>query len=59
MAFLLGCLHLRPADAWAMTLLEYDAAWRGYCQANGIDTSRRGMTRDRLEELKRLYPDAA
>lgn len=51
-------MHLRPADAWAMTLLEYDAAWRGYCQANGINPAGRGVSRSRLEQLKAMYPDA-
>ena len=39
-----------------MTLIEYDAAFRGYRMANGLEKPPGGMTRARLEELKRLYP---
>ena len=56
MRFCLGHLRLSPRDAWSMTLVEYDAAQRGYLEARGIDR-RRGMTRSRLDELKTLYPD--
>lgn len=55
----LGHLRLTPAAFWAMTMREYDAAQRGYLQSRGVDMSKRGggMTRARLDELKRLYPD--
>lgn len=42
-----------------MTLVEYDAAWRGYCERYGIKTEPDGMTRRRLDELKAMFPDTA
>lgn len=48
----------QPAVVWRMTVVEYDAAVRGYLQRNGVDPAAPpAMTRSRLEELKRLYPD--
>lgn len=41
-----------------MTLVEYDAAWRGYCERYGIKPEPDGMTRRRLDELKAMFPDA-
>jgi hypothetical protein len=41
-----------------MTVIEYDAAWRGYAERHGLGRGQAGMSRRRLEELKRLYPDA-
>ena len=57
MVFLLGHMGLRPADAWAMTMIEYDATWRGYAEKHGIGRGPKPMTRSRLDELKALYPD--
>lgn len=57
MRFLLGHLRYTPRDAWAMSLIEYDAAWRGYAQRHGIGTGPAPMTRRRMDELKALYPD--
>jgi len=39
-----------------MTLIEYDAAYRGYLESRGA-TAIAKPTRRRLEELKQLYPD--
>lgn len=39
-----------------MSIVEYDAAWRGYAEKHGIKPEP-GMTRRRLEELMRQYPD--
>jgi hypothetical protein len=39
-----------------MTLIEYDAAWRGYAERHGIKAEP-VMTRSRLDELRALYPD--
>lgn len=55
--FGLGHLRLPPRDVWSMTVIEHDAAWRGYLEAKGVSTEPFGMTRSRLEELKQLYPD--
>lgn len=56
--FLVGHLRLPPREAWRTTIIEYDAAVRGYLQSKGIDPSKpRAMTRRRLEELRTLYPD--
>lgn len=42
-----------------MTVCEYDAAIDGYLESQGVDPTRASaaMTRARLDELKRLYPD--
>lgn len=56
LAFGVGHLRLPPRDVWAMSLVEYDAAQRGYAASRGIDR-RRGMGRKRLAELMALYPD--
>lgn len=59
MAFLLGHLGHPPAVAWGMTLIEYDAAWRGYASRRGVNVDApRPMTRRRMAELLTQYPDA-
>lgn len=47
---------MRPRDVWAISLVEYDAAWRGYAERYGLN-ERGGMTRKRLGELMAEYPD--
>lgn len=39
-----------------MTLIEYDAAMRGYLEAKGVSVAPR-VTRDHLHELMARYPD--
>lgn len=56
MRFGLGHLRLTPRDFWRMSFIEYDAAYRGYLEANGAQRRRR-MTAKRLAELQALYPD--
>lgn len=58
MRFGLGHLRLAPAVLWRMTLIEYDAAVRGYLEAKGVKPGSGPMRRSRLEELMALYPDA-
>ena len=55
--FLMGHLQQRPRDAWTTTLIEYDAAFRGYCERHGIKPEGDGMTRAGLEALKAQFPD--
>lgn len=57
MRFGLGHLRLAPAVLWRMTLIEYDAAVRGYLEAKGVKPGSGPMRRTRLEELMALYPD--
>jgi len=40
---------------WSATLTEFFAAFDFWCEANGVKTGGEGMTRERNEELKRLY----
>lgn len=43
-----------------MTLIEYDAAWRGYAARRGVNVDApRPMTRRRMAELLTQYPDAS
>lgn len=41
-----------------MTLIEYDAAFRGYLESRGIDPDARLASRADLDDLMRRYPDA-
>lgn len=53
----LGHLRLAPRDFWALTLIEYDAATRGYLEAKGIDPDGGRMSQRRLDELMAQFPD--
>jgi len=55
--FLMGHLQMPPRAAWAVSLVEYAAAWRGYCERHGLNQAGDGMTRRELDALKALYPD--
>lgn len=57
MRFGLGHLRHSPREFWSMTLIEYDAALAGYLESKGVKAGPAGMTRKRIDELKRLYPD--
>lgn len=54
----LGHLRLAPRDFWHLTLIEYDAAARGYLESKGVSPDA-GMSRRRLDELLALFPDEA
>lgn len=57
MEFALGHLRWPPAVFWGATLAELSAAQNGYLASKGVDRSVRQMSRSRLDELMRLYPD--
>lgn len=40
-----------------MTVNEYLAAVDGFLESRGVSTAPTGMTRRRLDELKRMFPD--
>ena len=54
MAAGLGLLRLRPADFWAMTPRELEAALRGML---GPAYTQDPLQRDTLAQMMRLYPD--
>jgi uncharacterized phage protein (TIGR02216 family) len=54
MAAGLGLLRLRPADFWAMTPRELEAALRGLL---GPAFTHDTLPRSALAQLMRLYPD--
>ncbi|PLX36995.1 MAG: phage tail assembly chaperone [Hyphomicrobiales bacterium] len=53
----MGVLSLAPDVFWRMTLAEFNAAVAGYMERNGSKPQGGGMTRDRLKELMKRYPD--
>ena len=55
MAFGLGTLRLSPAEFWAMTPRELQAAMRGVL---GPDPRAEAPTRDELGSLMTRFPDA-
>lgn len=55
-------LHWGPREFWAASLTEFTAAAKAYAQANRKSAAGGGrsvppMTRERLDELRKLYPD--
>ncbi len=56
MKFGLGHLRLSPPAFWRMSLLEYDAALRGYLEAKGVKRNPT-MRRAELQALMAQFPD--
>ena len=52
----LGHWEMSAAAFWSLTLNEYTARLDGWMEKHSID-QQPDMTRARLEELKRRYPD--
>lgn len=57
MQLALGHWSMAPDAFWAMTFNEYLARLDGYLEKHGLKSKGTRMTRARLDELKRLYPD--
>jgi hypothetical protein len=45
-----------PATFWAATPIEFQAAFDGWAERNGVDTSG-GFSRADLDDLMKQYPD--
>ena len=55
----LGALQWSPEEFHNATFRDIHEGWEVYRKVNGltVKASDSGMTRERLDELKRLYPD--
>lgn len=54
----LGALQWSPEEFHNSTFRDIHEGWEVYRKVNGLTVKESGgMTRERLDELKRLYPD--
>jgi hypothetical protein len=52
-----GSLRWQPSEFWRSNVWELTYAWEGFARSKGISLEENIMTRDKLEELKRKFPD--